>query len=187
MHQNYFPKCEVDGPLEPRVPYSYGWTGFIPKKCDGCSYFFEGGCRRATSETNRYHVLDYGPCEINGPTDPVEYEDAFVTAKVEVPRKCANCSFLRHDRIHGFICKNDGDKWGDHRGLDWGNWEPDSVYFDLPFPKVTTKKMNECVKSNDLVGFISEYRDVNPNKSIKEARGDFQLMQDKLKVNSGKK
>jgi hypothetical protein len=87
--------------------------------------------------------LDHGPCGIDGPTDPVVYDDEFVTSKVEVPRKCAKCVFLAIDRVYGFHCTKDADKWGDfHRGLDWGAWEPDFIYVELPQPKVTTRDLS---------------------------------------------
>ena len=84
-------------------------------------------------EVGRYLNLDHGPCSKTGPTDPVMYEDSFIVSKVEIPRKCSKCVFLMVDSIYGFYCTQDKEKWGDfHRGLDWGAWEPDSIYLELP-------------------------------------------------------
>jgi hypothetical protein len=72
--------------------------------------------------------LDFGPCGIAGPTDPVIYEDKFIFAKVEIPRKCVRCRFLFHDSIYGFTCRKDSEKWGGcYRGLDWGAWHSRQV------------------------------------------------------------
>ena len=68
----------------------------------------------------------------------------------------------------------------DRRGLDWGAWQPDFVYFKLPLPKVTTRVMCEFVTKQDLPLFIQEARRVNPGLSIQEARKDFFLMIGKI-------
>lgn len=121
-----------------------------------------------------YLNLDHGPCGIDGPTDPVFYEDKFVQSKVEIPRKCMRCWYLRMDSIHGFYCTKDAAIWGDfHRGLDWGTWEPDEIYLELPLPKVTTKALSRFAKQNDALAFIKEHRRVNPGLSLKEAQDDF--------------
>lgn len=157
------------------MPFNHmGIVGAVPNKCGSCKNLFEGGCRRYLELTNQYLHLDYGPCLVNGPTDPVIYEDAFLKAKVEVPRKCSRCFHLKLDRTRGFYCSQDQDKWGAFpRGLDWGAWEPDSIYLQLPLPKLTTKMLSIFVKRNDIIGFISEYRKVNPGLSITEAKSDF--------------
>jgi len=122
----------------------------------------------------RYMHLDYGPCGIPGPTDPVIYEDPFIRSKVEIPRKCSRCRFLFNDNIYGFTCKKDAEKWGDcHRGLDWGAWRPDRVYFNLPHPKITTKALVDAVYGNGVIAFVKEYRRVNPGTPIQEVRDDF--------------
>ena len=155
--------------------------GAVPKKCSECEHLFEGECLRGGEQAGRYFHLDYGPCGIPGKTDPVHYENGHIKAKVTVPRKCDFCHYLRYDFIHGFYCNKDSDKWGDfHRGLDWGTWQPDVVYFDLPLPKATTQKMCEMATSDDLVGFIAEYRRVNPGLSIQEAKEDYNLIRSKI-------
>lgn len=186
MHKLYFPTCKVEGAIDPPVPYNHmGVVGAVPNKCGSCSHLFEGGCTRYFDQVNRYLHLDYGSCKIDGPTDPVVYEDDFFMSKVEVPRKCSKCFYLKVDRIYGFHCTQDNDKWGDyHRGLDWGAWEPHSVYLQLPLPKVTTKELSIYVKKNDIINFIKEYRKRNPGLSLIEAKEDFAYLQNFLNKNS---
>lgn len=148
--------------------------GAVPKKCSECQYLFEGECIRYFEEVGHYLHLDHRPCGIDGPTDPVVYEDQFVQSKVEIPRKCAKCVYLGVDRIYGFHCCKDADKWGDfHRGLDWGSWEPDCIYLQLPLPKVTTKELSLYARQDDVISFIKEYRRINPGFTIEEAKADF--------------
>lgn len=175
MHRFYFPACPVDGPVEPPVAYGHlGSRGAVPQKCSTCAMLFEGSCVRYAAEVGRYMHLDHGPCGVPGPTDPVVYEDPSVVAKVEIPRKCQTCVHLEVDRIHGFFCAKDREVWGDfHRGLDWGAWAPDEVYLELPSPKLTTRELSRCAWRDDLVGFVREYRRINPGISLAEAREDF--------------
>jgi|GEM_PF-1103714 len=183
MHHLYFPSCPIEGPVEPPVPYSHFATrGAIPNKCAACEYCFEGGCTRYMSELQRYMHLDFGPCGVSGPTDPVYYEDNFVRSKVEVPRKCIRCQYLFHDSLFGFTCRKDSEKWGNcYRGLDWGNWRPDHVYLNLPQPKVTTKVMVSAANNDDLPTFVIEHRRVNLGYSLQEARTDFRRFREILK------
>lgn len=175
MHRRYFPACPVDGPIEPPVPFGHmGSRGAVPKKCSDCQHLFEGECVRYSEDVGHYLHLDHGPCGIDGPTDPVTFQDEFVSSKVDVPRKCATCVFLAVNSIEGFHCTKDADKWGDfHRGLDWGAWKPDCVYLELPLPKVTTRNLSLFAKQNDLMAFIKEHRRINPGLSIEEAKADF--------------
>ncbi len=175
MHRFYFPPCPVDGPIDPPVPFSHmGTVGAIPNKCSGCVHSFEGSCTRFMEEVQRYMHLDFGPCGISGPTDPVIYEDQFVISKVEIPRKCAKCRFLFSHPIFGFTCRKDEEKWGQcYRGLDWGAWSPDTIYLELPQPKVTTKALVRFAREGDLASFVIEHRRINPGLSLAEARSDF--------------
>ncbi len=155
--------------------------GAVPKKCSSCANLFEGSCVRFSNLVGRFLHLDHGFCGVAGPTDPVKFQDGFIESKVEVPRKCASCVFLAIDRIHGFHCTKDQMKWGDfHRGLDWGAWEPEMVYLDLPLPKVTTKALSKLAKRNDLIAFIQEHRRINPGLSLAEARKDFEYFRSVL-------
>ncbi len=178
MHKNYFPTCKVEGDIEPPVPFNHlGIGSAVPNKCGSCSHLFEGGCTRFADLVNRYLHLDHGPCGVNGPTDPVFFEDEYLQSKVEIPRKCSKCIFLKTAINRGFFCGKDEDKWGDyHRGLDWGAWEPDSIYLQLPLPKVTTKALSVYVKNENLIEFIKEYRKRNPGLSITEAKKDFEYL-----------
>ena len=176
MHSRYFPPCPVDGPIDPPVAFGHmGSHGAVPAKCGQCRHLFEGECTRYIETVGHYLHLDHGPCGINGPTDPVTYEDEFIKAKVEVPRKCSRCRFLAVHPIFGFHCTKDADKWGDfHRGLDWGTWQPDLIYLQLPLPKVTTRELSQLAFANDLLGFVKEHRRINPGLSVEEAKADFQ-------------
>ncbi|WP_347253905.1 hypothetical protein [Leminorella grimontii] len=128
-----------------------------------------------------YLHLDHGPCGINGPSNPVVYEDAFIQSKVTVPRKCSTCRFLSVNPISGFQCDQDAEKWGDfNRGLDWGAWKPDVIYLQLPHPKITTKALSQAVFENDQIAFIREYRRVNPALSINEAKSDFTALRKRI-------
>lgn len=186
MYINYFPSCNVEGAIEPPIPFNHmGIAGAVPNKCGSCKHLFEGGCTRNIEQVGRYLYLDYGPCTITGPTDPVIYENANLKAKVEIPRKCTTCVYLNIDSVSGFYCSQGREKWGAyHRGLDWGAWEPDSIYLQLPFPKVTTKNLSIFVKRNEIINFINEYRRVNPGLSMSEAKADFMYLQQALNQQS---
>ena len=149
-------------------------NGAIPKKCSSCKHLFEGECTRNIDDVGAYLHLDHGPCGVEGPTDPVVFENEFIQSKVEVPRKCSKCPFLAVAPIYGFHCTKDADKWGDfHRSLDWGAWRPDRIYIQLQRPKVTTKALSEYAFTQDQVAFIREYRRINPGLSLKEAKSDY--------------
>ena len=182
MHRKYFPPCPVDGPIGPPVAFSHlASYGAVPMKCSECQYLFEGECTRFMEDVGQYLHLDHGPCGVRGPTDPVSYEDAFIKSKVEVPRKCVECPHLRVDRIHGFHCHKDADKWGDfHRGLDWGIWAPDRIDIQLSPPKVTSKELALSAERNDMISFIKEYRRINPDFPVEEAKKDFAHFIEKL-------
>lgn len=175
MHRRYFPSCPIDGPIEPPVPFGHmASRGAVPKKCAECQHLFEGECTRNIQEVGHYLHLDHGPCGIDGPTDPVVYEDQFIQSKVEIPRKCSNCNYLGFHQVFGFLCRKDAGKWGDfHRGLDWGTWVPDSIDLQLALPKVSTKELCLYARQNDMMAFIREYRRINPGFTIEEARADF--------------
>jgi hypothetical protein len=178
MHKLYFPACPVEGPIDPPVPFGHMATrGAIPNKCGSCGLQFEGGCVRFMDKLQRYMHLDYGPCGISGPTDPVIYEDTFIRSKVEIPRKCSRCHFLFYDNIFGFTCKKDAEKWGDcYRGLDWGAWRPERIYFNLPHPKITSQALMDAAHEDDVIAFVKEYRRVNPGTPIQEARENFSTL-----------
>jgi hypothetical protein len=183
MHNKYFPVCTVNGDIEPTVPYKHmGIGGNIPNKCSKCSRLFEGECLRGIDSVGRYLNLDYGPCHINGPTDPVVYDNEFLSSKVTVPRKCTKCVFLNYKPIYGFICESDKDKWGGwHRGLDWGNWKPDSIYIELPYPKVTSRELHRAALDGNEIEFLKEYRRINPGSTFMDAKEKYKWYCDKLK------
>jgi hypothetical protein len=173
MRKRYFPSCTVDGLIEPPIPFKHmASSGAVPNKCRNCQHFFEGECLRAIDEQHRYLKLDYGFCGIPGETDPVFYQNDRIVSDIEIPRKCAECIFL----TSRFSCQKDAHKWGDFsRGLDWGNWQPDNNYIELPFPKITSKILIDFLNDNNLVGFVKEYRQINYG-SILDAKNDFHLL-----------
>lgn len=123
MYQRQFPVCQIEGPIEPAVPYSHmGLGGAIPNKCANCKLIFEGSCTRCQYIGISYLELDYGPCGIDGPTDPVAYDRAERKKRVGIPRKCSTCHFLKIESLRGLHCSKDAEKWGHRRrGLDWGD------------------------------------------------------------------
>ncbi len=164
MLSRYFPKCTVVGPIEPPMPFQHlGSRGFVPKKCRDCKMLFEGECNRNTDLNMGWAHLDFGPCGIPGPTDPMIYQDEFVIAKVPVPRKCSTCRFISLDPIRGFHCTKEREKWGDlDRGLDWGDWQPTVPPIGLPYPQRINDRMRELALHGDVVDFIIEFRKENP-------------------------
>ena len=142
MLKHYFPICKNDGPIYPVDEFKHmGLITVIPKKCSECMYLFEGECTRNIDEVGRYLYLDHGPCGIYGPTDPLTHVSSSTIFKIEIPRKCAKCDYLEgffnvQGIVDGFSCGKDKDIWlGFNRNLDWGSWEPDWIYIDLPHPK----------------------------------------------------
>jgi hypothetical protein len=132
MYRRAFPRCTVEGSLEP-VPFSHlGLEGAIPAKCSTCSHLFEGECRRALEATQGNLALDHGPCPVAGTTQPVRVETPFYASKVFVPEKCRACRHLELDGVRGFLCTLDADRWGDFpRELDWGSWSPEHPLLGL--------------------------------------------------------
>lgn len=188
MYRNQFPKCPVEGPIEPPVPFGHlGLRGAVPQKCITCCNLFEGDCTRYMDEVGHYMELDHGDCGISGPTDPIIY-DAWGDSGTEIPRKCVSCKFLKTGNLYGPYCSKDEDKWGHlRREFDWGTWEPDFISISLPMDKVTTRELVRQARDNNLLEFVKEYRRVNPKISIQEARNDFQEMRPILEKWSPKK
>jgi hypothetical protein len=170
------------GDIEPAIPYNHmGLTGHIPKKCAEYSHLFEGGCLRAQRITKEYLYLDYGFCGIVGKTDPVLYENPYILAKVTVPRKCTTCQYLDYSLVRHFYCRKDQAKWNYFpRSLDWGTWKPDKIYIDLPLPKITTSVLWQYVIGKNFIEFIKEYRRINPNLSLKEAKQDYNFLKNTI-------
>lgn len=179
MYKYYFPPCPIDGPIEPAIPFAHMMSsGAVPNKCNHCQYMFEGECMRYMDEVGHYLHLDYGPCGIEGPTEPVTIEHEGDPSNIEIPKKCATCEYLRGHSS----CTKDKDVWGDfNRGLDWGQWKPEIIHIQLAFPKITTQELNLCAHRDDLISFIKEHRRVNPGTSHEEAKKDFKFFRAVLK------
>jgi hypothetical protein len=113
MPDFYQKECPIDGPQDP-VPTGHMGSHFsIPRKCKGCRFYFEGGCRKIT---NRRVRLDYGFCGIEGSKELVSDP----RAKRRIPLKCVTCPFLKEVEVFGLVCTKDQEVWGAKgRGLDY--------------------------------------------------------------------
>ena len=131
MYRKVFPRCEVEGSLEPVAFSHFGSTDHIPRKCAECENMFEGECVRAMDQVEDYLSLDYGPCRKSGLCNPVLFEDQFIKSKVFVPEKCRDCFNLKYHAVFGFRCHEDDQIWGRYgKTLDWGHWSPDLPNID---------------------------------------------------------
>ena len=173
MHRWQFPACPVDGPFIPPRPFSHlGIDSSIPNKCATCDQLFEGCCSRHTEDLGRFLSLDYGPCGIDGPTDPVDVVLSDRNLEVQIPRKCESCEHREDSR-----CSKDPELWGhNQRALDWADWSPPFIYVELPSPKASSAALSQFAGDDDLVSFVKEYRRINPSHSVTEAKSDFALI-----------
>ncbi|MBK8252682.1 MAG: hypothetical protein IPK82_08445 [Polyangiaceae bacterium] len=182
MYVRYFPRCPDNGPIYPEQPFGhFGFEGAVPRKCRRCKYLFEGECTRNAANGQPYLMLDHGPCPVDGPTDPVQYENEFVVSKVQVPRKCSTCRFLRLDSIQGFVCGAEPHIWGDFpRGLDWGSWRPSGPIITLPAPFRSTRDLTDTVIRSDKKAFVTMFRKLNPEVPLAEIRRVYELAREQL-------
>ncbi|QQP94411.1 hypothetical protein [Lysobacter enzymogenes] len=118
-----FPRCTVQGPVEP-VPYAHFATqGAVPQKCLRCGFMLEGECTRAIDQVAGYLALDHGPCPVPGSGAPVRILATATQAGGYVPGKCLGCEHLDATKA---VCNYQRSRWGDwSRTFDWGDWEPD--------------------------------------------------------------
>lgn len=181
MYRKVFPRCEVEGSLEP-VAFSHGGLDKrIPRKCDECDNLFEGECVRAIDQVENYLSLDYGPCRKPGLCNPVLVEDRFIKCKVYVPEKCSDCDFLRYHQISGFRCHEDDQIWGRYgKTLDWGHWSPNLPNIGLESRKEVSMELLQAVKDEQEVAAIRIYRELHPGTTIREARDAYQELKEKL-------
>jgi hypothetical protein len=173
MYRTAFPRCTVVGPVEP-VPYSHFISGAVPRKCRTCEHLFEGGCRRAIEQVQGYLSLDHGPCPVKGPTDPVLVETTHFKSKVYVPSKCERCPNLELDRIRGFVCNLDRERWGAFpRTLDWGSWSPEHPNLGLKSGRSVTHEVIQAVAEGSEVQAIKAFRSSHPDATFREARDAY--------------
>lgn len=173
MYRTVIPRCTVAGPVDP-VPYNHFMSGAIPRKCTSCAQSFEGGCRRAMDQVQGYLALDHGPCNVNGPTEPVLVETAYYKSTVYVPAKCEHCINLHLDRTHGFVCNLDRLVWGAFpRTLDWGVWSPSHPNIGIKSGRSLTIQMLEAIAAREEVPFIRAFRASHGNASLREARDAY--------------
>lgn len=156
MLRHQFPICQVEGPIEPAVPFSHmGLGGAIPNKCRNCQLMFEGSCTRGMYVGITYLQLDYGPCGIDGPTDSVVFDYMEQKRRVGIPRKCSTCHFLKVGST-GLPCRKDAEKWGG-RGLDWGDGVGNLTRWVTKKEKDTVKEEKlYMIQRNRSFGFIDK-------------------------------
>lgn len=181
MHRTAFPICTVSGSYAP-VPYHHLIRGAVPAKCAKCDAFFEGGCTRAFDLLQTYLALDHGPCGVKGPTDPVGYEDQWMRSKVEVPRKCADCTHINFDGARGFHCSKDHTVWGSFpRSLDWGAWRPGQPDLTLASGHEITSALVEAVRAGKKMKALMAFRAANKGASMLDAKRAYVALAAKLK------
>jgi hypothetical protein len=125
MYRYAFPKCPVEGSVQP-VPFGHFLSnGAVPAKCAACGLFLEGECLRAMQAIEGYQVLDHGACPVQGDTSPTKMIEENTGRVFFVPAKCAACGYLFSNSTRGFFCTYQQQIWGDFpRSLDWGHWRP---------------------------------------------------------------
>jgi hypothetical protein len=195
MYRKLFPKCEIEGSLEPVKYEHFASQGAVPKKCISCSNLFEGECLRAVDLIEDYLTLDYGVCKIEGETYPVVIETKNENP-ICVPKKCLDCQFLLKSRTRGYTCTSEKEKWGDFsRHLDWGDWKPDYPLVGLRRDEVIGSKnsyLGGMIITKDLVSLLLDgkttkaiklYRTLNNIETIKEASEAMKTLSNKLNEN----
>ncbi len=170
MYRTVIPRCTVPGSVEP-VPYSHFMTGAVPSKCSTCEHLFEGSCRRAMEQVRGYLALDHGPCPMRGPTSPVIVETEHYISKVSVPAKCERCRHLALDRVRGFVCNFEHEKWGAFpRSLDWAAWSPEHPNVGLKSGRSVSHEVLQAVAAQREVEAIKAFRAAHRDATLKEAR-----------------
>jgi len=136
MYNKSFPKCKINGSLNP-INYNYFFSGKIPEKCSTCKFFYHGGCLRNFNETEEYLHLDYGPCPISGDTEPKLIDNQYISSKVYIPKKCLDCPDLSYSYLKNLYCNNESDTWGFfNRNFDWGRWKPNLTEKEIELNKI---------------------------------------------------
>ncbi|QDT24460.1 hypothetical protein [Gimesia chilikensis] len=181
MYRKVFPRCEVEGSLEPVAFSHFGSTDHIPRKCTECENMFEGECVRAMDQVEDYLSLDYGPCRKSGLCNPVLFEDQYIKSKVYVPEKCRDCFNLKYHAVFGFRCHEDDQIWGRYgKTLDWGHWSPDLPNIGLESRKEVSMELLQAVKDEQEVAAIRIYQELHPGTTIREARDAYEELKEKL-------
>ncbi len=178
MYRRAFPRCAVDGPVDP-VPFGHLHAeGAVPRKCRGCDFLFEGECARAGEALLE---LDHGPCPIPGDTRPTRIDSQFISSKVEIPAKCRGCKHLELTIARGFLCGFEKERWGwFRRSLDWGTWEPDLPNVGLDSGLAVSALVLRAVKEGREAEMIPLFLADHPEVSLSEARGAFSELRRKL-------
>lgn len=180
MFRTAFPRCTVPGSVD-RVPYGHFMWGAIPQKCRSCDHLFEGGCTRAIEQVQGYLALDHGPCPIKGPTNPVLVDTPYYTSKVYVPSKCQSCRYLELDRIRGFVCNYERERWGSFpQTLDWGLWNPAHPNLGLKSGRSVPVEFIQAVQNQHEAQAVKAFRSAHPDTTFREARDAYAELLAKL-------
>jgi hypothetical protein len=185
MYRTVLPRCTVVGSVEP-VPYSHFMNGAVPSKCRTCAHLFEGGCRRALEQVGKYLALDHGPCPVRGPTNPVVVETEHYTSKVLVPAKCERCRYLELEKVRGFVCNFERERWGAFpRTLDWGAWSPEHPNIGLKSGRSVSQEVLRAVAARREVEAIKAFRAAHRDVTHKEAREAYAELLEQVSRNDG--
>ena len=187
MYQRAFPKCPVQGSLEP-VPCQRGnFTGSIPQKCSACQYFHGGLCARGVQLTDEMLHLDHGPCSRPGNTDPetINLPNVWPYEQIQVPWKCALCPKMMADGAGGVICTDDLETWGAFpREVDWGKFQPDHPVVGVKGYKIDRDTVLLEARG-DRNRAVRAFKAANPKVSMKEAQQVMATVRNKLMMASG--
>lgn len=128
-----------------------------------------------------YLALDHGPCPIKGPTEPVLVDTPYYTSKVYVPSKCQSCRYLELDRIRGFVCNYEWERWGSFpRALDWGLWNPEHPNLGLKSGHSVPVEFIQAVQDQNEAQAIKVFRAAHPDATFREARDAYAELLPKL-------
>lgn len=177
MYRKAFPRCTVDGPVEPVGFGHLGSKGAIPRKCTACRYSMEGSCTRAIEEVAGYLHLDHGPCPVPGATHPVEVPSGVKGGVITVPDKCLGCEHLEMMRL---VCNYQRERWGDFpRSLDWGDWQPELPNLGLMSGRRVSDELLRAVCDGNKVAAIKAFMAVNAGAMMHEGMAAYDELSEK--------
>ena len=181
MYRRSFPKCTIEGSLEPASFGHMVLSGSVPKKCTDCKSLFEGSCVRALEIVEDYLQLDYGSCPVQGETSPVEKIAGEYNCIYFVPIKCNKCEFLTYDDIRGFICGYQKDIWKDFpRTLDWGAWSPKFTPMSIEGKVTSTDYVTDLVLKGNKAAAVKELQRIYPPLTLDAAMKCVGIFSEKI-------
>ncbi len=91
-----------------------------------------------------------------------------------MPAKCERCAKLELNRIHGFVCNLDRERWGAFpRTLDWGSWSPEHPNLGLKTGRSVSHEVISAVANGSEVQAIKAFRSSHPDATFREARDAY--------------